>query len=206
MGITVRDRISARGRFALPSIFFTNVSILTSADKRKIAENGTIKRGGIGAALASACRCSHGFVQVLLCRPIHKGRPFPTSFWLVCPHLISAAAAAEGEGGVRALGFALIGHEREYDEYQSLHAIVRVALMPQAQREYLRAHRLPYWDAVTKTGVGGSARRIGPPSVKCIHLHTASFMALRHHPAEDALKKMLGPLECDGSICGSSNK
>lgn len=206
MGIIVYDRISARGRVALPSIFFTDLSILTSADKLKIAENGTIKRGGIDVALASARRCSHGRVQVLLCSPIYRGRPFPTSFWLVCPHLISAAASAEGEGGVRALGAALVGHEREYDEYQCLHALVRVALMPRAQRGYLRAHRLPYWDAVTKTGVGGSARRSGPPNVKCIHLHTASFMALRRHPAEDALRDMLGSLECDGSICGCADK
>lgn len=173
-------------------------SPLTSCDIDTIAENGAIKRGGIGAALAAAARCSHGRVQVLLCRPVYCGRPFPTSFWLVCPHMMRAAAAAEGRGGVPALEAALLDRASAALAYDELHARIRLELLSEAQRRYLRAHRPAFYDALARTGIGGSAHREGPPRVKCLHLHAASLRALGAHPAARELEDLLGPMECRG--------
>ena len=48
-----------------------------------------------------AVRCPYGRPAVTEQEPFDEaGRPFPTGFWLTCPHLVAAVSRAEAAGGV----------------------------------------------------------------------------------------------------------
>ena len=48
-----------------------------------------------------AVRCSYGRPAVTEQEPFdERGEPFPTGYWLTCPHLVAALARIEAAGGV----------------------------------------------------------------------------------------------------------
>jgi hypothetical protein len=104
-----------------------------------------------------AVRCPFGKPAVTEQEPFDAdGRPFPTQFYVTCPHLVAAISRLEAAGGVDRWSNAA----REDGELaQSLAA---------AQDEQ-RALR-PEIDA----GIGGSTR---DGSLKCLHAHAAFALA-----------------------------
>ena len=52
-----------------------------------------------------AVRCPYGRPAVTEQEPFDdSGEPFPTTFWLTCPHLVAAVARLEAAGGVERFG------------------------------------------------------------------------------------------------------
>ena len=102
------------------------------------------------------------------------GGPFPTTFWLTCPHLVAAVSRLEAAGGVErwsaaareddALGRSL---ERANDEQRSLR---------------------PELDL----GVGGARRGAG--SLKCLHAHVAFALARPRYELGERILDELRPL------------
>ena len=102
------------------------------------------------------------------------GEPFPTTFWLTCPHLVAAVSRLEAAGGVErwstaareddALGRSL---ERANDEQRSLR---------------------PELDL----GVGGARRGAG--SLKCLHAHVAFALARPRYELGEFILDELRPL------------
>ena len=102
------------------------------------------------------------------------GEPFPTTFWLTCPHLVAAVSRLEAAGGVErwsaaareddALGRSL---ERANDEQRSLR---------------------PELDL----GVGGARRGTG--SLKCLHAHVAFALARPRYELGERILDELRPL------------
>jgi len=85
------------------------------------------------------------------------GEPFPTTFWLTCPHLVAAVSRFEAAGGVERWSTAAAKDgalrrslERANDEQRSLR---------------------PELDL----GIGGARRGAG--SLKCLHAHVAFALA-----------------------------
>jgi len=85
------------------------------------------------------------------------GEPFPTTFWLTCPHLVAAVSRFEAAGGVERWSTAAAEDgalrrslERANDEQRSLR---------------------PELDL----GIGGARRGAG--SLKCLHAHVAFALA-----------------------------
>jgi uncharacterized protein len=85
------------------------------------------------------------------------GEPFPTTFWLTCPHLVIAVSRLEATGGVERWSTAAaeddalrLSLERAHEEQRSLR---------------------PELDL----GVGGARRGAG--SLKCLHAHVAFALA-----------------------------
>lgn len=205
-------------RFALPSIFFMlNVSPLTIDDQDRLARGGfdtpgrqssSSIQGAVrertkrraSSVIGAAERCKYGRPRVLLCGPMAGSIPFPTTFWLVCPYLDRAIGYAEGQNGVTALSRALIGKEDEYFRYNMLHSRLRMLLFSASERKYLARYRPSVYRALRMGGVGGSSYSFGDLSVKCLHLHTASMLALGSHPASSSLIDLIGDLTCD-KIC-----
>jgi hypothetical protein len=104
-----------------------------------------------------AVRCPFGKPAVTEQAPFDEnGRPFPTQFYVTCPHLVAALSRLEAAGGVERWSAAT----RE-DE-------TLAASLAQAQAEQ-RALR-PEIDA----GIGGSTRS---GSLKCLHAHAAFALA-----------------------------
>ncbi|HDG61676.1 MAG TPA: DUF501 domain-containing protein, partial [Thermotoga sp.] len=61
------------------------------------------------------------------------------------------------------------------------------------------------WDVLVKSGTGGIK---DPRIVKCLHLHTADFLAGIENPIGEMVLKMLEKTECDPDeiICEKYNK
>jgi hypothetical protein len=153
--------------------------------------------------LAAGCHCSHGFPRVLLCNPLHKGRPFPTLFWLSCPFLRKKCATLETAGGVRELESALSPLETEWAQYHRVYAALRSLLIQPAARAYFLKRRAAALRALRSTGVGGTMQpeKSGEIGVKCLHLQVAAWLALGTHPAGDWLEEKIG-----GDACGEPER
>ena len=102
-------------------------------------------------------RCPFGRPAVTEQEPFDAdGKPFPTQFYVTCPHLVAAISRLEAAGGVERWTAAADADER-------LSASLAAA---QAEQRALR----PEYDA----GIGGSTRT---GSLKCLHAHAAFALA-----------------------------
>jgi hypothetical protein len=116
-----------------------------------------------------AVRCPFGLPAVTeQAARDERGDPFPTTYWLTCPHLVAAISRLEAAGGVDRWSRA----SREDPELE-------VSLQ--------EAHRLqrevrPEFDV----GIGGSSRS---GSLKCLHAHAAFALA---HPGYELGERILG--------------
>jgi uncharacterized protein len=104
-----------------------------------------------------AVRCPFGRPAVTEQAPFDDaGHPFPTQYWVTCPHLVAAISRLEAAGGVERWS-------RAASEDPELAASLTAA--QDAQRR-----ERPELDA----GIGGSTR---PGSLKCLHAHAAFALA-----------------------------
>jgi hypothetical protein len=103
-----------------------------------------------------------------------SGEPFPTMFWLTCPHLVAAVSRLEAAGGVERWSRAA-GEDPEL-----------AASLARAHAEQ-RALR-PELDL----GVGGARRDAG--SLKCLHAHVAFALAQTEYELGERIVAELEPL------------
>jgi hypothetical protein len=104
-----------------------------------------------------AVRCPFGKPAITEQRPVDEnGQPFPTQYYVTCPHLVAAISRLEAAGGV----------ERWT---RAAHDDPEVAASLAAADAEQRALR-PEIDA----GIGGSTRG---GSLKCLHAHAAFALA-----------------------------
>src|SRR4051794_37999497 len=104
-----------------------------------------------------AVRCPWGKPAVTEQTPFDEnGRPFPTQYYVTCPHLVAAISRLEAAGGV----------ERWSRAAQDDETLARSLADAQAEQRRLR----PELDA----GIGGSTRA---GSLKCLHAHAAFALA-----------------------------
>src|SRR5215218_10085142 len=116
-------------------------------------------------------RCPWGRPAVTEQAPFDEdGRPFPTQYYVTCPHLVAAISRLEAAGGV----------ERWSRAAQEDEALARSLAEAQAEQRRLR----PEIDA----GIGGSTRE---GSLKCLHAHDASALA---RPAYELGDRVLAEL------------
>lgn len=150
-------------------------------------------------------RCPHGFPSVVVCLPLKKGKPFPTTFWLTCPHLVKLCAVAESKGQVPQMEEWLRERPRQWTEYNLLHGKLRLLMLSPAAARAIRKGGKSFWDSLRLGGVGGI--KYLPPfqgGVKCLHLQTASWLALGFHPGEDFLQNTISSFACAdpaGEVC-----
>lgn len=189
----IRGYKCSKGRAALPSIFFT---LLSPSDKTILRRQAHAAKGGRrfspDLVRGVSRRCGYGCPQVLLCNPMRDGEPFPTSFWLSCPHLVRAAGRLEAANGVAGMESFLRdtpGGEMAWAAYHALHARLRISLMPEPQREFLRGRRRGLYRALCRGGVGGIKYGGVGIFVKCLHLQLASYLGMGRHPASEWLEE-----------------
>src|SRR3954465_1584563 len=105
-----------------------------------------------------AIRCPFGLPAVTEQEPFdERGTPFPTQFWLTCPHLVAEISRLEAAGGVERW-------TRAAAEDAELRASVEHAT--EEQRRLRPALDL---------GIGGA--RPGAGGLKCLHAHVAFALA-----------------------------
>jgi len=178
----------------LPPVFF---EALHPGDIEIVRRQAGSRRFDPSLVRGVSKRCSHGFPQVALCDPLKKGSPFPTVFWLTCPHLSLKVDELESAGGVRSLGRYI---EKENPEawraFNLEYLLFRVFLLGPGRTRRIIEEDPSAWRSFTDTGVGG-IKTGGGVSVKCLHLQAASMAGLGWHPGGDRLREMLGRPECD---------
>ena len=102
-------------------------------------------------------RCPFGRPAVTEQSPYDEnGAPFPTTYWLTCPHLVAAVSRLEAAGGV----------ERWSERSRSDPELAASLKNATAEQRRLRSE-LPL-------GIGGSSRH---GSLKCLHAHAAFALA-----------------------------
>jgi hypothetical protein len=112
------------------------------------------------------------------------GEPFPTTYYLTCPHLVAAVARLEAAGGVARWSDAVARDEQ-------LRASVAAATEEQRElRRELAAGRLGRdGGASLELGIGGSQN---PMQLKCLHAHAAFALA---RPAYELGERILAEAE-----------
>jgi len=97
------------------------------------------------------------------------GEPFPTTYYLTCPHLVAAVARLEAAGGVERWSDAVARDpelreslERATDEQRAL------------RRELAGGRSGSDGGASLELGIGGSRN---PAQLKCLHAHVAYALA-----------------------------
>jgi hypothetical protein len=120
-------------------------------------------------------RCPYGRPAVTEQAPFgDDGAPFPTTYWLTCPHLVAKVSRLESQGGVERW-------TRTASEEPALAA--SLARADEEQRS-LR----PELDV----GIGGAARGAG--SLKCLHAHVAYALARPGYELGERIVAELDPL------------
>lgn len=117
-----------------------------------------------------AARCPFGGPAVAEQDPYDpSGGPFPTTYWLTCPHLVAAVSRLEAAGGVERWSSAAASDPRLADSLE------------RANREQVEVRRALAGGRVghdagrsLDLGIGGSSR---PGSLKCLHAHVAYALA-----------------------------
>jgi hypothetical protein len=150
--------------------------------------------------LGVAARCPFGLPAVTEQAPYDgAGRPFPTTYWLTCPHLVAAVSRLESEGGVE-----------HWTARAEVEPELRASLDEATGRQRALRARLAAGEtgadggASLETGIGGSAR---PARLKCLHAHVAWALV---HP-EYALGRAImaatpEPWPRDGCCTGDASR
>lgn len=132
-----------------------------------------------------AVRCAGGLPAVTEQEPYDdRGEPFPTTYYLTCPHLVAAIARVEAAGGVERWSDAV-------DADPELRASLERATAEQRRiRTGLAAGRAGRdGGASLASGIGGSRN---PGRLKCLHAHAAYALA---RPGYELGERILAEVE-----------
>lgn len=158
-------------------------------------------RGVLGVAK----RCSYGFPQIIVNRPINSDeevvKVFPTMLWLTCPYLKKVISQLESTGMISEIE-AKVASDSDFakalEENHSNHAQKRLSLIPANVQDSLERNYPKEFQVLKETGVGGIRARDG---VKCLHTHFADYLAL----GENVIGKLVSERLDEGFECASGD-
>jgi hypothetical protein len=142
-----------------------------------------------------AVRCPYGAPAVTEQAPYdERGEPFPTTYYLTCPHLVAAIARHEAAGGV----------ERWSTEVARDRTLAESLEFGNEQQRLLRRglfHGEAGADggASLELGIGGAGR--GARRLKCLHAHAAFALARRDYELGERILDEVRPLWPAGGCC-----
>lgn len=150
-------------------------------DDRQIVERQLGRRPRAFAGVAA--RCPYGRPAVTEQAAFDEdGRPFPTTYYLTCPHLVAAVARLEAEGGV----------ERWTRAAEEDPALAESLRRGHEEQRRLRP-QLP-------GGIGGATRA---GSLKCLHAHAAFALARSGYELGDRILAEVGSLWPPDGCCSA---
>ena len=127
-----------------------------------------------------AVRCVHGLPAVTKQAPFDgEERPFPTAYYVVCPHLVRQIDRLESGGAIKRL-------EAELASNEALLEATRAASRRHAQID----------DRGSAIAASGSADRL-----KCLHAHAAFELAAGDHPLGAEVLREAAPRWCADARC-----
>jgi hypothetical protein len=131
-----------------------------------------------------AVRCPHGRPAVTEQNAYDdEGEPFPTTYYLTCPHLVAAVSRLEDAGGVERWS------ERVAEDPELARSLDEATEKQRAIRRELAADRTGADDGASlELGIGGSRN---PRRLKCLHAHVAFALA---HPGYQLGERIVAEL------------
>jgi hypothetical protein len=164
-------------------------------------DDRTIVAGQLGRAPRAfrrvVARCPYGVPAVTEQAPydVH-GEPFPTTYYLTCPHLVAAVARIEAAGGVERWSVAATEDE------ELAASLVRATDEQRRVRHALAGDECGAdGGASLDFGIGGSRTPLG---LKCLHAHVAFALARPGYTlGEHILAEVPDPWPRDG-CCSES--
>ena len=141
-----------------------------------------------------ARRCPFGAPAVTEQEPYDAaGEPFPTTYYLTCPHLVAAVARIVSAGGVERWSAAVA------DDGELADGLELATAEQRAVRRELAGDRVGRdGGASLDLGIGGSAN---PRRLKCLHAHVAYALARPGYLLGDHVLAELEPLWPEGRCC-----
>jgi hypothetical protein len=132
-----------------------------------------------------AARCPFGLPAVTEQEPYDEdGRPFPTTYYLTCRHLVSAIARLEAAGGVERWS----ASARTDPDLKA--SVAEATREQRAVRRELAAGRTGRDDGASlELGIGGTQ---APEQLKCLHAHAAFALA---RPGYELGERILAELD-----------
>jgi hypothetical protein len=133
------------------------------------------------AFLRVVARCRYGGPAVTEQRPFDaSGAPFPTQFWLTCPHLVARISRLEAAGGV-------VRWTEAVERDPALRASLERA---DAEQRRLRPE--------LRVGIAGATRS---GSLKCLHAHGAYALARPGYELGERILAEAQPLWPEDACC-----
>ena len=132
-------------------------------------------------------RCKWGFPMVIESFPEKNGKPFPTLYWLTCPHLRKEVSKLESDGWIRKFQ-EMIQKDGTFRE-----RLMKAHLQVMMEREKLVEDE-EIKDVLREVGSGGIRDLT---KVKCLHLHLADFLSGVDNPIGEMVWSMIYEKECD---------
>jgi uncharacterized protein len=141
-----------------------------------------------------AVRCPWGVPAVTEQSPYDaNGEPFPTTYYLTCPHVVAEIARLEAAGGVARWTEAVKRDPELTADLEQANAEQREL------RHRLAAGRVgPDAGASLELGIGGAGRGSG---LKCLHAHAAYALARPGYELGECILAELGDLWPEGACC-----
>jgi uncharacterized protein len=134
-----------------------------------------------------AVRCPFGSPAVTEQEPYDEaGNPFPTTYYLTCPHLVAAVSRLEAAGGVERWSQAVAADRALAASLDRANADQR-----ELRRALAAGRGGSDGGASLDLGVGGAARH---GSLKCLHAHVAYALARPGYELGDRILDELRPL------------
>jgi uncharacterized protein len=146
------------------------------------------------AFLRVVVRCPWGRPAVTEQAPydIH-GEPFPTTYYLTCPHVVAAIARLEAAGGVGRWTAAVERDPELAADLERANAEQR-----ELRRRLAGDHSGADGGTSLELGIGGAGRGSG---LKCLHAHAAYALARPGYELGECILAELGDLWPEGACC-----
>ena len=126
-----------------------------------------------------------------------NGRPFPTTYYVTCPHLVAAISRLEAAGGVERWS------ERVATEPALAESLQRATREQREVRRELAGSKTGR-DAGSSLELGiGGARR--PERLKCLHAHAAFALARPGYALGERILAELDPRWPSDRCCSASS-
>ena len=139
-------------------------------------------------------RCKWGYPVVIKNFPLLRGVPFPTLYWLTCPHLVRKI----GEMEDKLKGKFYVDEQRLLESHY-LYASVRFKYFMEVMGDFKVSVPMEFLRVIAFSGVGGVMRDMH--RVKCLHSHYAFYLAGYEDPVGELMDSLLVEKECPDNRC-----
>lgn len=143
-------------------------------------------------------KCSFGFPQLIKSYPLKNNKPFPTLYWLTCPYLCRISGDLESKNYIDFFQN-LVNNDKDFKkQYISAHENdieERLNLINEDINNLTENMK----NKLIKTGIGGIKNY---ETIKCLHLHIASYLGSNINPiGKYIIDNLIDDIECKTNYC-----